>query len=147
LRERYLEGGFNVRAQDWFAASTARIDLLHGLEQTVAGNISNLSARHQAAAQNALVMTSSISLLAILLTVIASVWIGRGISNPLKKLIAMAEFIDKNDDFTRHVDTSGVQEVQRTASAFNSLIDKFRHILGEARRSSEELASASHTIN
>lgn len=147
LRERYIEGGFNVRAQDWFAASTARIDLLHGLERTVAGNISALAARHQSDAQKALLVTSSISLLAILLTVIASVWIGRGISNPLKKLIAMAEFIDKNDDFTRHVDASGVKEVQRTASAFNSLIDKFRHILGEARRSSEELANASHTIN
>ena len=147
LRERYLEDRFNVRAQDWFAASTARIDLLHGLEQTVAGSIRDLSVEHRTEGQNALTVTSSVSLLAILLTVIASVWIGRGISNPLQKLIAMAEFIDKNDDFTRHVDAAGVHEVRRTASAFNSLIDKFRHILGEARRSSEELANASHTIN
>lgn len=147
LAEKYREGGVNVRAQDWFAASTARIDLMHGLEQTVADNIRGLATRQEAAAQNSLWLTSIVSLVAILLTIIASVWIGRAISNPLKKLIAMAEFVDKNDDFTRHVDATGVQEARRTADAFNNLIDKCRHILGEVRRSSDELSVASHSIN
>ncbi|MDX5363560.1 MAG: methyl-accepting chemotaxis protein [Pseudazoarcus pumilus] len=151
LRARIVElqmlGGFNVKPEDWFAASTRRIEGLRNIEQSIAAGIDRLSGRLVDAAMQALIVTLAAAVLAVLVTVAISTWVARSISRPLQAAIEVAEFVSREDDFTHKVPEEGVAEVMRAAQAFNALMDKLRMILGETGQSSHAIAEAAQSLS
>lgn len=147
IEELQMLGGFNVKPEDWFAASTRRIESLRRIEQRLAGSIDAAAGALVDSASRALAVTLVAALLAVLVTVVISAWVARSISRPLRAAIEVAEFVSREDDFTHKVPEEGVAEVMRAAQAFNALMDKFRLILGETGKSSHAIAEAAQSLS
>ncbi len=147
MTERMTYGEFGIKGADWFATSTAYIDRLYALERQVNGEIAKLAGELVDSSTRTLYITIGLSVLAIGATLVVSALLGRSISRPLSQAVRIAEQVSSEKDFTRSIPVEGVTEVQRTAQAFNNLIGTFRHILSEARTSSEGVSSAAASIS
>ncbi|HRJ25278.1 methyl-accepting chemotaxis protein [Thauera sp.] len=147
MSERMTYGEFGIKGADWFATSTAYIDRLYALERQVNGEIAKLAGELVDSSTRTLYITIGLSVLAIGATLVVSALLGRSISRPLSQAVRIAEQVSSEKDFTRSIPVEGVTEVQRTAQAFNNLIGTFRHILSEARTSSEGVSSAAASIS
>jgi len=147
MTERMAYGEFGIKGADWFATSTAYIDRLYALERQVNGEIAKLAGELVDSSTRTLYITIGLSVLAIGATLVVSALLGRSISRPLSQAVRIAEQVSSEKDFTRSIPVEGVTEVQRTAQAFNNLIGTFRHILSEARTSSEGVSSAAASIS
>jgi methyl-accepting chemotaxis protein len=146
MAERAATGGFDVDPTVWFRKITDKIDGLRAVEQRAAGGLDAAAAALQAEQGRVLVLYAALALLAIGATAAVSVWVGRSVSRPLRAAIETAEYSAAHDDFTRSIPETGTAEVMRTAHAFNSLMQKFRGILADTRRSSERITDASHAL-
>ena len=147
MSERQAYGEFGIQGAEWFATSTAYIDRLYRLEQQVCDEIAAMAEQLVAKSTQTLSVTIGLSVIAIAATLLISILLGRSISRPLTQAVQIAEQIASDEDFTRRVPVAGVAEVQRTAQAFNRLIDSFRQILSEARSSSQGVSSAATAIS
>jgi methyl-accepting chemotaxis protein len=147
IEELQMLGGFNIKPEDWFAASTRRIESMRRIEQRIATSIDRSAGELVSSSSRTLIVTLAAALIAVLVTVVISTWVARSISRPLKAAIEVAEFVSREDDFTHKVPEEGVAEVMRAAQAFNSLMDKFRLILDEAGRSSHAIADAAQSLS
>ena len=142
MAEKSVEGGFGVDPTLWFKAMTAKIDALHETENLITNNIDASAAALLQSSRTMLITYSLLAILAIALTVVVSVWVAHRVSEPLRQTVAFAENAVRQDDFTGQVPESGTLEVARAAQAFNQLMGKFRTIIVNAKRSSEQIAVA-----
>ena len=88
----------------------------------------------------------SLSLLIILLGILPIWWLGRRIARPLETVVGAAEYVIANDDFSRTVPETGTLETIRVGQAFNQLLQKFRTIIVDTKRSSGSISDASQEI-
>jgi methyl-accepting chemotaxis protein len=146
LISRSAEGDFGVEPTEWFKTITAKIDGLHDIEKQITESINVSASRLQDSSQSDLLAFSIVSALAIGLTLIVSFWVGRGISAPLNEMVRFTENAIAQNDFTAKVPEQGAAEVVRTGKALNHLIDEFRKIILETKRSSEQIALAAHSM-
>ncbi|WP_371324822.1 methyl-accepting chemotaxis protein [Dechloromonas sp. ZY10] len=145
MSERAHNGGFEVDPGHWFKSISDKIDALHNLEKQLAESIRAAAAGEVAADQRMLWSTGGLTLLAVALSILIALLLGRGISRPLSAMVEAAEYAVNHNDFTRQVPALGAAEVIRTAEAFNRLSEKFREILSETASSSTQIAtSAKH---
>lgn len=146
-RNRFFEGGHDTKPEDWFKASTDRIDQLYAIETAIAGDIQRLAQDRLDTAITSLWLTSTLALSAIFLTTLLAIWISKRITASLNQLVEISEKIDATNDFTLHIPANGVAEVRRAAHTINSLIGKFRGILTELVSSTQALNSATQILN
>ena len=88
----------------------------------------------------------SVSLIIILLGILPIWWLGRRLTRPLENVVDAAESIIANDDFSRSAPETGTRETVRVGQSFNLLLQKFRIIIADTKRSSESIANASREI-
>lgn len=141
------EGDFGVEPTEWFKTVTAKIDGLHDMEKQITERINVSATRLQEESRSDLIVLSLVGVFAIALTVIVSYWVARSISTPLKEMVIFTERSIAENDFTSKVPEHGATEVVRTGRAINHLIDQFRKIIVETKRSSEQIAAAAHSMN
>ncbi len=87
-----------------------------------------------------------VCLIITLLGILPIWWLGRRIARPLESVVAAAEYVIANDDFSRTVPERGTLETVRVAQALNQMLQKFRGIIAEVRQSSESISDASREI-
>lgn len=71
----------------------------------------------------------------------------RSLRRPLNAVVAAAEYAAVNDDFTRDAPLAGTQETVQAGQALNRLMQKFRDIIADAKRSSDAIADASRALS
>ena len=142
MAEKSVEGGFGVDPTAWFKAMTAKIDALHETENLITNNIDASATALLKSSRTMFITYLLLAILTIALTVVVSVWVTRSVSEPLRQTVAFAENAVRQDDFTGQVPESGTLEVAHAAQAFNQLMGKFRTIIANAKRSSEQIAVA-----
>ena len=74
-------------------------------------------------------------------------WVARGVRRSLAAVVDAAEYAAASDDFTRGIPVGGTQETVRVGQAINRLVEKFRAIIGDTKRSSDGIAEASGALS
>jgi methyl-accepting chemotaxis protein len=146
LVEKAAEGNFEIDPTMWFKTSTAKIDALHDTENLLTSQISEAADRLQSANRTAFTAYLGLGGLAVGLTVMISFWVGRGVSQPLRRTVNAAEQAISSNDFTAAVPVQGTAEVARTGEAFNHLVGKFRDIISETHQSSQQISNAAEAL-
>lgn len=146
LVEKSLEGGFDIDPTAWFKSITEKIDALHDTENLLTKNIV-LAAQAQSTSSQSLLTIISLSVLAgLAISATISLLIARSVSRPLQAASQFAEQAIADNNFTGRMPEKGPAEVIGTAIAFNHLLDKFREIISRTKESSEQIASAAHSM-
>ncbi len=147
LRERATTGNFEIDPSEWFSASTARIDAVRELEQTISKEIKLTADEILAAQQRVVYLYSALGLISIIVVIFISIRVAHGVSRPLENQVRVAEQAIANDDFTHDIPEIGPYEVVRAGHAFNQLMSKFREILNELRASSSSVTEAADALS
>lgn len=105
-----------------------------------------LQAEHDA--QNALLVISILSSVALLVTLVLSFIVIRGITGPLKSMKESAqELRDGDGDMTRRLPDFGKDELGETGRAFNGFIEKIQNVLVEVNEAVHGIAAASGQVS
>lgn len=146
LISRSAEGGFGIEPTEWFKTITEKINGLHETEQLISSKIINDAEMLQQSSRAELLLVLLGSVLAISLTIIVSLWVSRSICLPLNGMVKFTETSISENDFSGKVPEEGVSEVVRMSYALNNLVEKFRQIIIEAKRSSEQISVAANIL-
>ena len=130
LREPSLGG---VDPAKWFAAMTAKINLMKSVEDRLAKGVSHDAHALKTQARAALIGDAIIALLAILAAAGLAAVIARGLKRDVLRMLDAAEGIAAGDVEQEVVSTSH-DEIGRTTAAFGRMIDYLRETADGARR-------------
>jgi len=146
LNNQPAEGGFGVDPADWFKTISVKIEGFHDTENMIAGRIDATASSQLSASRTELIYVLILGGLALILTVSVSLWVARSISVPLNWMVRATENAINGNDFTGKVPEQGATEVVRTGQAINLLINKFRNVINETKKSSDLITSAAHSL-
>ena len=122
-----------ARPDAWFAAMTAKIDLMKRVEDRLAAGVSSRAGALESDARRALLLNLALALLAGAAAVALAVFLGRAIRRSVLAMLAAAEGIAVGD-VEQEVETGGTDEIGRTTAAFARMVDYLRETAGGARR-------------
>jgi methyl-accepting chemotaxis protein len=146
LIEKSATGEFEVEATQWFKTITSKIDGLHEIELLIAKKINRETMSLQQSSRNELMVFSLVGVIAIALTIIVSLRVGRSISTPLNEMVMFTERSIAANDFSGKAPENGASEVVRAGKSLNQLVDKFRKIILETKQSSDQITAAAHSL-
>jgi len=146
LINKVTGGGYEVEPTVWFKTITRKIDGLHQTEGLIIERIKSASTQLLSNSRTQLIATLGVCVLAILLTIVVSFRVARGISTPLQEMVKFAERFISENDFSGNVPEHGAAEVVRAGNALNHLIGKFRDIIVETKQSSDKITVAAHSL-
>ncbi len=146
MAERAQTGGFGVDPAAWFGQITAKIDAMLELEQALAADIRASADALLAASRLSVLLNLALALAAIAVALAISFWVARGVRRPLEAVVAAVEHAVAHDDFTHSAPEEGTLETARAGQALNRLMQKFRDIIADAKRSSDGIADAARQL-
>ena len=127
---------YNGDLYEYIDPITSRLQKLIEMQQNVAneerGAIQNVYDR-------ALMTLIGVAVVAALVMVAFGSLVATSISRPLAELRRAIENTERNRDLTVRVDIDQSDEIGRVAHAFQSMVDRFREILGNVRDTSAHL--------
>ncbi|MDQ8200801.1 nitrate- and nitrite sensing domain-containing protein [Pelagicoccus enzymogenes] len=123
--EKADTGSFGVRPEDWFAAITAKIDLMKEVEDNIADSVRQSSQNIAAASSSKMFFLLGTAAGLILLTLAASYWLAASTSKALRKTVEQL--------------TTGVDEVATASSQVSQAS------VSMAEAANEQSTSLSHT--
>ena len=118
-------GGYSIEAPEWFATITKKINLLKDVETRLEYDLLLRATAHQQEAFQALLFTSSMSLLIIILSILICVVVIRSISNPIQTLEAAAEEV-ANGNASVQVPIESKDEIGHLSESFNAMVVSIR---------------------
>ena len=124
-------GGVDPAA--WFAAMTAKIELMKGVEDKLAARVLDDAGALEASARRALLVSIALALLALAGATALAVVLARGLRRSVLTMLRAAEGIAAGD-VEQQVTSSGGDEIGRTTDAFARMIDYLRESAVAARR-------------
>ena len=124
-------GGVDPAA--WFAAMTAKINLMKGVEDKLAARVLGDAGALEASARRALLVSIALALLALAGATALAVVLARGLRRSVLTMLHAAEGIAAGD-VEQEVTSSGKDEIGRTTAAFARMIDYLRETAEAARR-------------
>jgi hypothetical protein len=83
-------GRVDLDPREWFLRSSARIDLLREVENSVAGDVAAASAAAKSSARREAVLYTALLILTLGLTIVLSLWLARSMVKPLRTLTRSA---------------------------------------------------------
>ncbi|WP_375750997.1 methyl-accepting chemotaxis protein [Vibrio sp. HN007] len=141
-RSKAFAGELNQNAEEWFAASTRRINLLKQQEELLTNEILMLSGEMVSKQQTLFWIYLTVSTVLILSSTIFSYYMARGINRQVECLNdTMALASDK--DLTSRCQTIGGDELGNIATNLNSMLNELTDAVHMIAASSEQLAAAS----
>jgi methyl-accepting chemotaxis protein len=97
-------------------------------------------------AGNVLKMSIAAILLALALGGAITWLMSRGITRPLAAVVADADYVIENNDYTREVAVLSSCEIGKTARAFNRLLTQQRDFISNTSRSAQEISEISRRV-
>ena len=111
-----------VEATDWFAAATARINLLKAIDDHLAVSLSDRVGEMKSSAQTALISTLIIGVASLSVAVFAAFLIANSVSSGIKKVADGMSRIAVGELDTQ-VQVAGKDEIARMAVSYNDMRD------------------------
>ena len=151
--EKVAVGDFGIEPTKWFGSITAKINGMKEVENMLAERIRTASATAAASARTAFMASAIFGLLAILVTVMAGMFIVRSIVTELQSLRETIALIQSDNNLTHRIVVEGENEIAETGNSFNLLIGSMQVIINnviesskQVRQSTNQLSSASLKI-
>jgi methyl-accepting chemotaxis protein len=146
MAERAALGGFDVDPTAWFSSITAKIDGMLALERNLAEGIVSAANASFASSRSTMLLNLVLALAAIAAALAVSFWVARGVKEPLTALVEAVEHAVTHDDFTQGAPEQGTLETARAGQVLNRLLQKFREIIADAKRSSDGIADCARAL-
>lgn len=144
---KYEQGGFGVDANEWFQASTGRINLLKTVESRLTADLITLARSKYKEAANTfyVLLISLIVVIAILLFILVRMYMV--ISGQVETINSATSKVAKSRDLSARAEQFSEDEMGSVALALNDMLSSFAKALKEINLSSEQLAAASEQTN
>lgn len=140
--EHSLNGGFGVNAEEWFKASTLRINSLKGVENQLSTFV--LTNANAMKAQAATTMYIGIAVLAI--TIAGGIFLIQNISRPIHEIVETLDVIAQGDLTVKLAETRK-DELGAMARSVNTMTQSLGSVIREIVKSSHDVASASTQVS
>ncbi|GGI91370.1 methyl-accepting chemotaxis protein [Shewanella gelidii] len=140
--QKYIEGNFGVTGQEWFQKSTARINQLKSLEDNLASDIHELVSNLDNAASQAILYSSILTLVIVLITLVLSVVVSRLLIHQALNLAETIDSVAKQKDLSLRTKVQSTDELGTSANSLNQMLVVFSDMLKEVEASSVQLATA-----
>lgn len=139
-------GGFSIKSEDWFAASTARIDALRSIETSTYGAVREHAEGMAADVQRSLVVL--VSLLALILGVTAAMTLAliRSITGAVRRVQDVMEEMAQGR-FTSRVEVVGTDEMAKLSTDVNAVVDAMNAALEEISGDARKLTTSVSTMS
>ncbi len=142
-----MQGNFGLIPEDWFRAITAKIDIMKGIEDSLAQEILTQAGALAATARTTLLLTAAFSAVMGILTLLFSLLIVRSITTPLGALVGMLQDIAQGEgDLTRRLETGRRDEFGEVSTWFNRFVDNIHSIISQASSTTVQVATASNEL-
>ncbi|MDG3088809.1 methyl-accepting chemotaxis protein [Vibrio hannami] len=141
-REKAFSGDLNQSAEEWFAASTRRINLLKTQEELLTEEILILSENIVAEQKKLFWIYLAVSLVLVSCSTILSFRMARGINKQVNCLNSTLE-LASTKDLTSRSRAIDEDELGNIAKNLNKMLDEFTSAVHLIATSSEQLAAAS----
>lgn len=123
-------GGFGVRPEDWFAAITAKIDLMKKVEDNIASSVRESSASIVATNGSQMLFLLATAATLILLTLVSSYWLATSTTRHLKKTVSeLSTGVDEVTAASSQVSQSSI-EMSSAANKQSTSLSHTNDILG-----------------
>ncbi|MFK5984175.1 MAG: methyl-accepting chemotaxis protein [Pseudomonadota bacterium] len=96
--------------------------------------------------ENTLIIMVFIVGAAILANLIIGSILIPSIVNPINKLRRLTEEVEKTSDLTRRIDIKSSDEIGRASLAFNSMLEKFEHLIKQVNQTSLNISTTSEEV-
>lgn len=134
IKQNYLKGNYGIPANLWFDTITQKIELLKGVEDNIANNLSaNLIAK-TSAQQSYFYKILALAIIVLIATITLCVLITRNILLNLERVNAKLNFIITNKAINEKITINSTDEVGKMAGSVNTFLryvnDIFSKIFG-----------------
>jgi methyl-accepting chemotaxis protein len=144
MRETALaSGGGAVKGVDpkvWFAAQTAKMDAMRGVEAWLAADILDAAARLAARSHRALALAVAMMVVIVVGTFVLGALVVRSIVRPLGRAVEVLGSV-ASGDFTARLAAQGHDEVGRMAASLNQALLALQQALGDVRQSASSVST------
>ncbi|WP_300318194.1 nitrate- and nitrite sensing domain-containing protein [Idiomarina sp.] len=131
-----------VNGSDWFSTSSSYISAINQANKQILNSITSQSQDIANKTFTALVVMAVITIAVVSIIIVLTVLILRGINGQVSELLNGIDFVMKNKDLRRKVDSKTSDELGRIGKAFNDLLSKFSESLQKIDQMSVQLATA-----
>jgi methyl-accepting chemotaxis protein len=135
-----------VNPDDWFAAMTARIDLLKEVENRVAEDLQQRTSVTRAAARMAMALFLALSIVGLGATFVLSWLVVRNVTRSLTEAVQVADSLAKGD-LTARIEVTSNDESGRLLAAMKGMVERLSQVIGEVRSAADSLTSASEEVS
>ncbi|MFA7317467.1 MAG: methyl-accepting chemotaxis protein [Sulfuricella sp.] len=133
--------GFGINAEKWFAASSARSDALHEIENMLAQGLLDMATANTTAARNSLMTSALIGTGMLLFVLIVGYVVATGITRRLSGLGRSIGTISENRDLSIRLDASTGDEI----GVLSEDINRFLSEIGSSMKQIGAMAEESFT--
>ena len=150
MAQAYIDGGPAMGNKLMLDFDQASLALQNALKPFIKAQLDEMDAAVEKAkgdANKARIVGLILGLLVIAISVLVARATVLSITRPLNQMQTAISQVEKNSDFTVHVQMDSADEVGLTAQAFNRLMDKLGEIIMHTRASIEGIAVASQELN
>ncbi|NOI75824.1 methyl-accepting chemotaxis protein [Vibrio coralliilyticus] len=142
VNEKYKDGNFGVKGEEWFKAATDRINLMKQLEDNLASDINLLVSQLKAEADKAIVYSLTLTIVLILATLLLSIFVSRLLIGQALKLSETINLVASNKDLSYRAPVQSEDELGTSAKSLNDMLDIFSDMVRKIEASSIQLATA-----
>lgn len=140
------EEGFGIDAGYWFKTTTARINQLKGIENTIASELSDLAKTLNEQANSSFLSSIILTGITFAITCLLAVFFTSLITTPIKKGVIFAEELAEGD-LTAQLDVDQADEIGQLAKALINMRNKVGSVVSDVRTNADSLAGASQQIS
>lgn len=137
---------FGIDATHWFNMQSGKINLLKKVEDSLSGELQNLTRGLGDQASSDFVYSSVITLVALLVSGLLVFFIQRYIVSSLNMAVTVATNISEGD-LSSQIPAAGTDEIGQLLNIMRKMVDILRGTIGQVRSGSDSLASASQQVS
>ncbi|WP_137009492.1 methyl-accepting chemotaxis protein [Aquitalea aquatilis] len=147
MESHFMQGGFNVTADQWFDAITSKMNALYGVEQQLSASIDGQTQALEAQALRNLLIVGVVGLVTVLFSAGIGLWVGRSIGGPLLLVARSVERSVETRDLSCTVHAEGVKETRQIGNAFNNLMDAFSHLILDVQGCGKDMGTVAEQLS
>ncbi|MBL0039086.1 MAG: methyl-accepting chemotaxis protein [Nitrosomonadales bacterium] len=145
--EKVAVGDFGIEPTKWFSSITSKINSMKEVENLLAERIRASSVATAASARTAFMASAIFGLVAILVTVMAGMFIVKSIVNELHSLQETIALIQSDNNLTHRIVVEGENEIAETGNSFNLLIGSMQVIINNVIESSKQVRQSTTQLS
>ena len=138
-KSRYRDGGFNVEAEQWFAASTARINELKTLEDAFKEAMVAQAKQATANARTQMWGSLLVAIAIVGLTLLVALWLSALMYRQIRRLSDTMQQAGREFRLDQRCDVLMQDELGRSAMALNEMLSNISELVRDMEHTSREL--------